>query len=202
MNSPIVNPLATLRHDLEHMAAHWWWFFLLGVLLTASGTAAIVFPAVMVETSLFVPVLIGVLLMASGIATIISSFWAGRWGGFLVQLLVGILYLACGFVFAENPFESALALTLFIAIAFVVLGIFRTTAALVIQFPQWGWALLNGVVTLLAGIVIYRSLPEGALWVVGLLIGLELLFNGWTWIMLSFALRALNQKATSNVTYQ
>jgi uncharacterized membrane protein HdeD (DUF308 family) len=83
-----------------------------------------------------------------------------------------------------------------------VLGIFRTTAALVIQFPQWGWALLNGVVTLLAGIVIYRSLPEGALWVVGLLIGLELLFNGWTWIMLSFALRALNQKASSHVAPQ
>lgn len=198
----IVNPLSNLRHELEHMSAHWWWFFLLGVLMAAGGTAAIVFPAVMEETSLFVPVLIGVLLMASGIATIISSFWAGRWGGFLLQLLVGILYLACGFVFAENPFESAMALTLFIAIAFIVLGIFRTTAALVIQFPQWGWALLNGVVTLLAGIVIYRSLPEGALWVVGLLIGLELLFNGWTWIMISFALRALNQKAASNVTYQ
>lgn len=198
----IVNPLSNLRHELEHMAAHWWWFFLLGVLMAAGGTAAIVFPAVMVETSLFVPVLIGVLLMASGIATIISSFWAGRWGGFLLQLLVGILYLACGFVFAENPFESAKMLTLFIAIAFIVMGIFRTTASLVIQFPQWGWALLNGVVTLLAGIVIYRSLPEGALWVVGLLIGLELLFNGWTWIMISFALRALNQKAASNVTYQ
>ncbi len=198
----IVNPLSNLRHELEHMAAHWWWFFLLGALMAAGGTAAIVFPAVMVETSLFVPVLIGVLLMASGIATIISSFWAGRWGGFLLQLLVGILYLACGFVFAENPFESAKMLTLFIAIAFIVMGIFRTTASLVIQFPQWGWALLNGVVTLLAGIVIYRSLPEGALWVVGLLIGLELLFNGWTWIMISFALRALNQKAASNVTYQ
>ncbi len=198
----IVNPLSNLRHELEHMAVHWWWFFLLGVLMAAGGTAAIVFPAVMVETSLFVPVLIGVLLMASGIATIISSFWAGRWGGFLLQLLVGILYLACGFVFAENPFQSAMALTLFIAIAFIVLGIFRTTAALVIQFPQWGWALLNGVVTLLAGIVIYRSLPEGALWVVGLLIGLELLFNGWTWVMISLALRALNKTAASNATYQ
>ena len=194
MNATASSPLSSLRHELEHMGEHWWWFFLLGALLATCGTLAIVFPPVMVGTSIAVPVVLGLLLMIGGIATIISSFWAGKWSGTLLQLLVGILYLACGFVFTENPFESALALTLFIAIAFIVMGVFRTTAALVVQFPQWGWALLNGVVTFLAGIVIYRSLPEGALWVIGLLIGLEMLFNGWMWIMLSLSLRNLHKQ--------
>jgi uncharacterized membrane protein HdeD (DUF308 family) len=84
----------------------------------------------------------------------------------------------------------------FLAVSFIVMGAFRTLAALMIRFPQWGWALLNGVITLLAGIVIYRQLPLDALWVIGLLVGLEMLFNGWTWIMLACAIRRLPEQAT------
>jgi uncharacterized membrane protein HdeD (DUF308 family) len=190
-------PLTNLRHELEHMSAHWWWFFLLGALLVICGTCAIIFPAVLVGATLAVPVILGVLLMVGGVAMIIESFWAGRWSGLLVELLVGLLYVICGFVIVDNPFESVLFLTLFIAIMFIVMGIFRTVAALLLQFPQWGWALLNGVITFLAGIVIYRSLPEGALWVVGLLVGLEMLFNGWMWVMMAMALRSLHQANTA-----
>jgi uncharacterized membrane protein HdeD (DUF308 family) len=82
-------------------------------------------------------------------------------------------------------------MTVFIAISFIVLGVFRSVGALMLRFPQWGWALLNGVITLLAGILIYRQLPFDALWVIGLLVGLEMLFNGWTWMMLALALRNL-----------
>lgn len=194
MNPSNPSAVGQLKHELEHMSGHWCWFMLLGALLAVCGTAAIVLPPVLEYTSIIVPVVLGVLLMVGGVATIISSFWAGKWSGFLLQLLVGILYLVVGLVFTENPFETALALTLFIAIVFIIVGIFRTAAAMALQFPQWGWALLNGVVTFLAGIIIYRSLPEGAFWVIGLLIGLELIFNGWMWIMLSLELRSLHGK--------
>jgi uncharacterized membrane protein HdeD (DUF308 family) len=176
------------------LQSHWWWFTLLGALLAVCGTAAIVFPPVMVGTSIAVPVVLGILLTIGGVATIVTSFWAGKWSGFLLQLLVGIMYIALGFLFTDNPVVAAVALTMFIAVAFIVLGTFRSIAALMIQFPQWGWALLNGAVTLLAGVVILRNLPGDALWVLGLLIGLEMLFNGWTWIMLSLALRNLLPK--------
>jgi len=138
-----------------------------------------------------VTIVLGALLMVGGLASIVSAFWIGNWSGFLVQLLVGILYLACGFVMTEKPVISAVAMTIFIAISFIVLGAFRSVSALMLRFPQWGWALLNGVITLLAGIIIYRQLPFDALWVIGLLVGLEMLFNGWTWIMLALALRTL-----------
>jgi uncharacterized membrane protein HdeD (DUF308 family) len=177
------------KHELHHLRLEWWWFMLLGVLLTASGTAAIIFPFLTVVTTLAVTTLLGVLLMVSGVAIIVGSFWAGKWSGLLLQLLVGILYLAAGFVMTENTVITAVMITMFLAMAFIVLGTFRIVAALLLHFPQWGWALLNGVITMLAGIVIYRQLPGDALWVIGLLVGLEMLFNGWTWIMLSVVLR-------------
>lgn len=180
-----------MTHELHHLRTHWLWMLLLGILLVLAGTAAIVVPPAAVGTTLAVTIVLGALLMIGGVATIISSFWMGQWSGFLIQLLVGILYLACGFVMTEKPVISAVAMTIFIAVSFIVLGIFRSVAALMLRFPQWGWALLNGVITLLAGILIYRQLPFDALWVIGLLVGVEMLFNGWTWIMLALTLRSI-----------
>lgn len=180
-----------IGHELGHLRSHWVWFLLMGLLLVITGTLAIVAPPATVGTTFAATIFLGVLLMVAGVSTIISSFWIGRWSGFLVQLLVGILYMACGFLITENPVVTAVTLTVFIAVSFIVLGVFRTVGSLVLRFPQWGWSLLNGVVTLLAGIVIYRQLPFDALWVIGLLIGLEMLFNGWTWVMLGLALKRL-----------
>jgi uncharacterized membrane protein HdeD (DUF308 family) len=186
-----------IRHEFEHLAGHWWWLALLGVLMVVGGTIAIVSPAVMLGTSLIAPLIIGVVLMVEGVAMIIGSFWAGKWSGFLLELLAGILYIACGFLFTANPAIATLTLTVFIAVSFIVLGIFRTVAALMLRFPQWGWALLNGVITFVAGVVIYRNLPETALWVIGLLVGLELLFHGWMWLMMAVALRRIHKRRTA-----
>lgn len=180
-----------VRHELSHMRANWWWFALLGILLVVCGTAAIIFPAITVLTTVAVTTILSILLMVSGVATIIGAFYAGKWSGLLLQLLVGILYVTAGFVVAEDPISMARVITFFLAVSFIILGAFRTVAALVVHFPQWGWALLNGVVTLLAGIVIFRNLPEDSFVVIGLLVGIEMLFNGWTWIMLSQVLRNL-----------
>ena len=94
---------------------------------------------------------------------------------------------------ADKPLISTAALTLFIAAFFMVAGIFRVVAALAIRFPQWGWTLLNGGVTFLLGALIYRHFPESAIWVIGTLVGVDMLFNGVTWVMLALELRNLCQ---------
>ncbi len=163
----------------------------LGILLVVCGTTAVVFPVI---TSVAAVNVLAVVLMIAGIATIIGSFWTGKWSGTLVHLLVGILYLAGGYLITERPLVTILMVTIFLAVSFMVIGAFRIVAALVVRFPQWGWALLNGTVTFLAGLIIFRLLrqePVSALWVIGLLVGLELLLNGWTWMMLALALRRL-----------
>jgi uncharacterized membrane protein HdeD (DUF308 family) len=182
------------EHELARLRKDWWCLLLLGILLVVGGMAAIVYPC---YTSVGVVVFFGAVLMVSGIATIISAFWAGRWGGFFVQILVGLLYAVAGYVITDAPLESTALMTLMLAGFFVVAGGFRIVTALVDKYPQWGWALLNGIVTLLVGLVIFRSFrlfpdePDKIFWIIGLLVGVELLFNGWTWIMLSIAVKRL-----------
>ncbi len=196
MTTPFEAPVG-YRHELHHLRLHWWWFTLLGVLLVVAGTMAIIFPNITVLTSFAITTLISVLLMVSGVAIIVGSFWAGKWSGLLLQLLVGIFYLVTGFAMTEHPVTTVTVLTWFIALMFIVMGTVRIVGALVLHFPQWGWVLLNGVVTLLAGIIIFRQFPEDSLWVIGLLVGLEMLFNGWTWVMLGLVLRKVSQEATA-----
>jgi uncharacterized membrane protein HdeD (DUF308 family) len=184
-----------LHEEFRHLRAGWWWFLLLGLLLALGGLAAIIFPTITVLTSFVAVVVVGVSLMLSGVAVIVAAFWAGKWSGLLVQLLVGILYVVAGFAITEAPAQSAALFTVLIASMFIVVGLFRTVAALVVRFPHWGWALLNGVLTLLCGIIIYRHFPGAALWAVGLLVGIDMLFQGWTWIMLSLAIRSIPAEA-------
>ena len=145
------------------------------------GTLALAFPFM---APLFAISVLSIVLLVAGVATLVGAFWTGRWSGFLVNVLVGLLYLAAGFVVSDRPGTAILVFTIYIAVSFMVMGIFRILAAMVLRFPQWGWMLLNGCVTFLVGLVIFRHLPLDAVWVIGLLIGLEMLFAGWTWIML------------------
>ncbi|MBU4271367.1 MAG: HdeD family acid-resistance protein [Planctomycetes bacterium] len=187
---------ALLEQEFHHLRSDWLWLLLYGILLVVCGVAAIIFPAL---TSVAAMVVLGVVLMIAGVATIIQAFWAGKWSGLMLQLLVGILYTAVGFMIIDTPLlKTVEALTLFIAAFFIVVGGFRIVSSLVIRFPYWGWSLLNGIITFLLGVIIYRlydRFPESSLWILGLLIGIEMLFHGWTWIVLSLAIKKLPEKA-------
>jgi uncharacterized membrane protein HdeD (DUF308 family) len=185
-----------IKYELRHLRDHWWWLTLLGALLVIGGTAAIVVPTLTVVTTMAAVIVLGITLMVAGVAIIVAAFWTGRWSGFLLQILVGLLYLVAGFAITEQPAKGAIAATILLASLFIVLGAFRIVAALAFRLPQWGWVLLNGVVTLLLGIIIYRHFPKDVTWVIGLLVGLEMLFNGWTWIMLSVAIRGIPKDTT------
>lgn len=178
--------LEIFGQDLERARKHWWMFLLLGILLVLGGIVVISYPFV---SSVGAVMVLGIILIISGIFTVFGAFWSGRWGAFFLQLLVGILYVVAGMAIRDTPVESTALLTMFIAAFFIVIGAFRIVVSVIERFPHWGWALLNGVITLLAGIIIYDSYPFSALWVIGLLVGIELLFNGWSWIMMSLIIR-------------
>jgi uncharacterized membrane protein HdeD (DUF308 family) len=136
-------------------------------------------------------VLIGWLLLVGGIVEAGHAFWRKKWGGFFVDLLTGILYVVVGFMIVANPGATAVTLTLLIAMFLMLGGIFRIVAALTMQFPHWGWLLLHGAVNLLLGIAIWRGWPWSALWVIGLFVGIDLIFNGWSLVMLGLAAKRL-----------
>src|ERR1700676_749853 len=120
-------PLAVvLRHELHAMRKDWWWFLLLGVALVVLGLAALGSAVFFSEVAV---VFFGLLLLAGGIAQVVSAFWTGQWSGFLVNLLVGLLYIVTGFFIIDAPLEGAIALTLLLALRFFVVGFFRIVAA-------------------------------------------------------------------------
>ena len=94
-----------------------------------------------------------------------------------------------------NPAAGATVLTLLIALFFLIAGAFRIIVALTMRFPEWHWLLLNGAITLLLGLLIWKQWPSSALWVIGLFIGIELIFTGSAWVMLSLAARRLVSQA-------
>ena len=95
-----------------------------------------------------------------------------------------------------RPFIGTEALTLLLGSFFLVGGIFRVVAAMTLRLHHWGWIMLNGVVTSLLGLLVLAEWPKSGLFVIGLFVGIDMLFNGWTWVMLSLGLRCL--PATTN----
>ena len=188
---PLVPAPGFVRHELHHLRLHWWWFLALGILLAVCGMIAVIVPPL--ATAVAIDVLAIVFLIA-GVATIVNSLWAGNWSGTLVSLLIGVLYIGAWFAITAQPLHATKMLTLFIAMLFLVGGAFRTIAAMSMRFPQWGWAMLNGIVTMVLGLIIFRHYPVSSLWVPGLLVGLEMLFSGWTWIMLALVIRKLPEE--------
>jgi uncharacterized membrane protein HdeD (DUF308 family) len=136
-------------------------------------------------------ILFGITLMIAGIGELVASFWAGQWRGAAVHVLAGILYLVLGFVMLNHPAEMAAALTFILGVAFLIGGLFRIVAAMQIKFHNWGWPLLNGIVTLLLGVLILKGWPDNKAWVIGLFVGIELIFDGLAWAMLAFDVKRI-----------
>ncbi|SFJ47721.1 HdeD family acid-resistance protein [Planctomicrobium piriforme] len=179
--------------DLQGLKKDWYWLLVLGLSLVVLGTIAITVPFF---ATVEVVTILGILMLMAGIAQVISAFQTARWKGFLLQMLMGILYSVSGFLILENPVEGAAGLTLLMAAFFFTSGVFRIAVAMTERFHGWGWTLLNGAVNVLLGLVIWQQFPVSALWMIGLLVGIELLFNGWTWVMLAFAVKNIPEQQT------
>lgn len=174
---------------LGELKRNWGWFLTLGIALLVLGAIALGASVAMTIVSM---VLLGWLLIIGGILEGVHAFWRERaWGGFFIDLLTGVLYVVVGFMILANPAETALALTLLIALFLMFSGLFRIVVALILRFPHWGWLILHGAVNLVLGIAIWRQWPLSGLWVIGLFVGIEMLFNGWSLVMLALAAKKL-----------
>ena len=184
------SPADIVRKELQQMHQYWRWYLVMGIGMIALGTFAISWSCI-ASLTITAVWLFGFLLVASGVTEIINSFFSGRWSGAMLHLLIGFLYAIVGIMVIDQPAEAAVGLTLMISVFLIIGGVFRMVFAIAERFTGWMWVLINGAVSLLAGMIIYKQLPESALWVIGLFIGIDLIFNGWTWVMLAFGARNL-----------
>jgi uncharacterized membrane protein HdeD (DUF308 family) len=173
--------------ELERIRSKWWLLLLMGILLLVVGSYAIIqscFATVLTVTAL------GWVLILAGGLQIFSAFSARHWGGFLLEVLAGILYVIVGIILIEKTVLAAEALTLVIAVSLMVSGVFRMLIPLLHQFSNWIWVLLSGLASLILGVMIWRQFPESGDWVIGMFVGIEMIFSGWAWIMLALTLRS------------
>lgn len=183
-----------LRHELDAIRGEWGWFLALGIALIVLGVIAVGASVLVTFATVMV---FGVLLVIAGIAQGVGAFWARGWTGFFLSLLVGIFYLILGLLFIRDPGGAALAMTLLLAAFLMVSGIFRMIGSLTFRLPSWEWMFVSGLINLLLGILIWAQWPFSGLWVIGLFVGIEMIFNGWTWVMIALAVRGLGTKATA-----
>jgi uncharacterized membrane protein HdeD (DUF308 family) len=181
-------PAPLMAAGVERIRKHWVAALLLGIVLVLLGTFAIV--CTYTAALLTVYYLGAVLLVASGVQLAEGVLGRGV-GNFFLHLLVAVLYFIAGVFVFEHPGRTVAGLTLVIAAVLFVEGLLRIVVALTERFHGWGWVLLNGVISLALGVMIWRQWPESSLWVIGLFVGIDLLFNGWSLIMLALALRGL-----------
>ena len=174
--------------ELRPLRRNWGWLLALGILLILVGMAAISSPVV---ATLATVEIFGVFLLIAAVVEFASAIWAIGWGGFFPHLLCGLLSLFLGVLLVDRPGLGAAGYTLVLAVFFVAAGVLRVGHALSRRFSGWGWTLLSGAVTLLLGVLIWRDFPESALWVIGTFVGIDLVFNGLSWVMLGLAARAL-----------
>jgi uncharacterized membrane protein HdeD (DUF308 family) len=180
--------MVELRHELRALRGNWLWFVVVGVLLIVLGFVAL---SSVVIASIAAAVAIGTLILLGGIVETVGAFWCRGWSGFFLHLLSGLLSIVIGVLFLRAPGGALLALTLLIAAAFLVGGLFKIVTAVSYRYAMWGWAVASGVIDVVLGLLIWMEFPASALWVIGLFVGISLVFRGVHWVALGMALHSM-----------
>ncbi|MCG8270465.1 HdeD family acid-resistance protein [Aquamicrobium sp. NLF2-7] len=177
----------SIRSITDEVRSKWGWFVALGVLLLILGGVA--FGNLFIATVATVYV-VGWLMLLSGVVEIIHAFGVQTWGRFFLWLASGLLYALAGIFAFYNPVLASTVLTFLLAVSLVASGALRAW----VGFDNWeqkgsGWIVTAGVITVLAGIVIAIGWPVNSLWVIGLFLAVDLIFQGWSFIAFGLALK-------------
>ncbi len=158
-----------------------------GVLLVVLGTMAIISPFL---AAVAVNVAVAWLIVLAGIVHLVLAFRAHTAGSVIWKLLVGIAYLCFGSYLIVHPVLGVASLTLVLASLFVIEGVLDIVLFVKMRPLQGSsWVLLDGIVSLLLGVMIYMQWPSSSGWAIGTLVGVSLIFSGVARVMMSLAVR-------------
>jgi uncharacterized membrane protein HdeD (DUF308 family) len=165
------------------------WSIVLSVLMILAGILAIVIPP---AAGIAVTLLFGWLLIFSGVAHWVFGWQTRSTGGLILELLLGAVYVAAGAYLLWKPVTGMVTLTLALAIYLFVESIIEFVLAVRLRpMAGSGWLFVDAIVTLVLAVIIWRTWPANAGWVLGILVGISMLFSGVARLMLSLAARRL-----------
>lgn len=173
--------------NLSELRSKWGWFVLLGVALLALGIIAAGNLVVATVASVF---FVGAMMIVAGIVEIVHSFGVKSWGTFLLWLLSGILYVVAGYLAFTNPLLATIVLTLLLAVSLIVSGLLRIWIGFTSrELTGWGWVVAAGVITVLAGLIIAAKWPVNSVFILGIFLAADLIFQGISYIAFGFGLK-------------
>jgi uncharacterized membrane protein HdeD (DUF308 family) len=175
---------------MKSMRKNWGWFLALGIALLIFGWVALgaAFLTTLVFSQLF-----GALLFVGGIFQVAHAIFARRWWGSAINLITGLLYVVFGWLIIKHPIESLEVLTILIAAFLLGGGAVRIALAITQRGDSWFWMALSGVIDVLLGLIIWEQMPESSFIVIGLFVGITMIFNGVSWIMIAVSVRNLDE---------
>ena len=172
----------------REVRSKWGWFVALGAAFVVLGAVAF---GNLIITTLVSVFYVGALMIFAAIINIAHAFQVRNWSSFFAWMLSGLLYGAAGIFTFRNPLLAASTFTLLLAFTLIASGAMRIFSSFQVR-PQsgWGWMLASGCVTLVAGIIFVMSWPINALWLLGIMLAIDLTFQGISAIGFGLALKS------------
>ncbi len=171
----------------EGLQRHWGWLLVLGILFVILGTVGLGMMAGITVMSMY---FLAVLLFIAGFAQLVDTFKSRYWRGMLWHLVIAILYLLTGALISYDPILASAMITAFLAWSFILMGVARTVLWFkLVQSPGSFWFLLSAITSILLGAILLAKWPMSGIWFTGLLIAIELIVAGWTYILLALSCR-------------
>lgn len=169
------------------------WFIAMAVVFILLGIMAIIEPGI---AGLAVTILVGWVLIFGGGAHLVAAFSGGGAGRVIWQILIGIVYIVGGLYFLTHPLLGLGTLTLLLAVIILMEAVFEVIAYFRMRGQGGsGWLLVNALITLLLGGLIWFHWPSSSVWAIGILVGVNLLMTGFSRLMFGLAARKLVSRA-------
>lgn len=168
--------------DLAHVREHRGRFVALGIVLMILGVIAIFMPFV---AGVIATVVLGWLLLLGGVAEGMHAIVERKWGGSGWAIVSAVVYAIAGVLIIAFPLRGKVFLTLVLSAFLVVDGVLKIIRALQHRaLPAWGWLMFDGILALVLGVLLWANWPSTASWAIGLLVGIDLFFNGTSMLAL------------------
>jgi uncharacterized membrane protein HdeD (DUF308 family) len=190
-----INRTSALSEAFAEARAKWGWFVALGIVFIGAGVIAV---GNLLLATLATVYYVGALMVVASIIQIVQSFRVKSWAGFVLWLLSGVLYAAAGITTFLNPLLASFIFTLLLVLLAVAAGVsriclgFRTSSE-----SGWGWIVASGVVTTIAGLTFLLGWPVNSLWLLGLILSVDLIFQGCAFIAFGLRLRTAHEETVS-----
>jgi len=178
----------SLGEGIRALRPRWGWIVAFGIISLLAGLIALGGSTMFATTTAVY--IVGFMMLFEGATEIVAAFNAKEWSHRILWLLLGALYVFAGIICLQNPFAAATILTLLLGFALIIGGLVRIfLATRMRQGTPWGWVVFSGLISVLLGIIIVAKWPVLSFFVLGIFLGVDLIFIGSGWIAVGMALK-------------